>query len=108
MQINSTSDGGWTIVKLTGSLDTNTSRQADEFLIKLVESDQTNLLLDFSDLDYISSSGLRILLSMNKKLKLLNGEMRIFGMNPIVKEVFDISGFNMIFKIFESKSSATD
>ena len=99
-------EGDISIISLTGSLDTNTSKEAEDQINKLLEEGSIKLLIDLTDLDYISSSGLRILLSTSKKLKPLKGEMRICGLNETVNEVFEISGFTMIFKIFKTIEEA--
>ena len=106
MNITITKEGDISILSLTGSLDTNTSKGAEDEMNKLIEDGRTKLLIDLSNLDYISSSGLRILLSTSKKLKPLRGEMRICGLNETVNEVFEISGFTMIFKIFKTIEEA--
>jgi len=100
-------EGDISIISLTGSLDTNTSKEAEDQMNKLLDEGTTKLLIDLTDLDYISSSGLRILLSTSKKLKPLKGEMRICGLNETVNEVFEISGFTMIFKIFKTLNEAS-
>ena len=94
------------ILSLTGSLDTNTSKEAENQINKLLEEGSIKLLIDLTDLDYISSSGLRILLSTSKKLKPLKGEMRICGLNETVNEVFEISGFTMIFNVLRTLEEA--
>ena len=106
MVIKITTEGEISIIAIDGSLDTNTSKEAGDQLTKLVEEGKTKLLIDLSNLDYISSSGLRILLATSKKLKPLKGEMRICGLNETVNEVFEISGFTMIFKVFKTEEEA--
>jgi anti-anti-sigma factor len=99
-------EGDISIISLTGSLDTNTSKEAEDQINKLIDEGSIKLLIDLTDLDYISSSGLRILLSTSKKLKSLRGEMRICGLNETVNEVFEISGFTMIFIIVKTLEEA--
>lgn len=99
-------EGDISIISLTGSLDTNTSKEAEDQINKLIEEGSIKLLIDLTDLDYISSSGLRILLSTSKKLKSLRGEMRICGLNETVNEVFEISGFTMIFNVLKTLEEA--
>jgi len=99
-------EGDISIISLTGSLDTNTSKEAEDQINKLIEEGSIKLLIDLTNLDYISSSGLRILLSTSKKLKSLRGEMRICGLNETVNEVFEISGFTMIFNVLKTLEEA--
>ena len=106
MQIDIQEQGGVWIVTISGSLDTKTAPEAEVELNGLLDQGRTRLVIDFTALDYISSSGLRILLSTMKKLKKVKGAMALCGMNPTVKEVFDISGFSGIFKIMETRAEA--
>ena len=106
MVIKIISEGNIAVVSIEGSLDTNTSKEADDQLTKLVDEGRVKLLIDLTNLDYISSSGLRILLATSKKLKPLKGEMRICGLNETVNEVFEISGFTMIFNVLKTIEEA--
>jgi anti-anti-sigma factor len=106
MIIKTTSEGDITLISIEGSLDTNTSKEAEDRLSKLLGEGKIKLLIDLTNLDYISSSGLRILLATSKKLKPLKGEMRICGLNETVSEVFEISGFTMIFNVLTTIEEA--
>ena len=106
MQIDIGQRGEISVVAITGSLDTKTAPQAEAALNQLLAQGHHKLAIDFDGLDYISSSGLRVLLSTMKKLKKSKGKMRLCGMNPTVKEVFDISGFSGIFSIHASRQDA--
>jgi anti-anti-sigma factor len=64
--------------------------------------------VNLEKLDYISSAGLRVLLLVAKKLQANAGELRICSLNAIVKEVFDISGFDMILPVSASESEALE
>ena len=64
------------------------------------------LLVNFSELEYISSAGLRSILATAKQLKARNGEIMFTGLKNTVKEVFEISGFYSIFKTFETEEEA--
>ncbi len=59
-------------------------------------------------LDYINSAGLCVLLVAAKKLEGVDGELRFCNLNEIVREVFDISGFTTIFRVFGSEAEALD
>ena len=84
------------IVVLEGRLDTNTSPELEAELQNLNRIQY--LEFDFENLDYISSAGLRILLSCQKKMD-VNGKMIIKNVKEEVKEVFDITGFSDILTI---------
>ena len=81
-----------------GRIDTLTSKELeDEITAELGNFD--SLILDFADLEYISSAGLRILISTQKKLKADNIPMIIKNVTDSVNEIFRMSGFDKIMKI---------
>ena len=106
MQISIETSDDIKILAFEGKLDTQTAPDAEQQLTEQVEEGTKKILVDFEKLDYVSSAGLRVLLATAKKLKATEGEMRICCLNEVVKEVFDISGFMSIFKVFESKAEA--
>ncbi len=97
-----------TVLEFEGKLDTQTSPEAQGELTRLIEEGTRKILVDFDKLEYVSSAGLRVLLSAAKQLKAENGELRICCLNELVKEVFDISGFITILKVFPSASEALE
>lgn len=96
------------VLKFKGKLDTQTSPEAQEQMTELIEKGAKKILVNFGKLDYISSAGLRILLVAAKQLKSAGGELRLCSLNEVVKEVFDISGFTTIFKVFDSETDALE
>jgi anti-anti-sigma factor len=93
------------IVAIAGSLDSTTSPAAQKAL-DAVLAGARKVALDFSALDYISSAGLRVLLGTAKALLASGGSLRIFGLNPSVREVFEISGFSTILAVYPSEAEA--
>ena len=98
MKINKKQNGNELIISLEGRLDTNTSPDLEKELSSL--DDIKKLIFDFSKLEYISSAGLRIVLSC-QKIMANQGEMIIKNANDSVKEVFEITGFADILTIEE-------
>jgi len=94
------------VVDLIGKLDTNTSPDAEKHLNGLLKEGVKKILVNLEKLDYISSAGLRVLLSTNKQLQNTSGLLRICNLNEVVKEIFDISGFSSIFNVFVTESEA--
>lgn len=84
-------------LKLEGRLDTTTAPELEKELNAALEG-MTKLTFDFSDLAYISSAGLRVLLGAQKKMN-KQGSMVIKNVNDIVMEVFDVTGFSDILTI---------
>ena len=78
-------------IRLEGRLDTTTSPQLEEELKKSLPGAE-ELVFDFSKLDYISSAGLRVLLSAQKVMA-GKGGMVVKNVNEIVQEVFEVTGF---------------
>ena len=91
MNITKTQNGNAVTIALEGRLDTTTAPQLEQAL-KSVLDDATELTLDFEKLDYISSAGLRVLLSAHKAM-FKKGGMKVTNVNEIVREVFDVTGF---------------
>lgn len=86
------------IVALQGRLDTTTSQELEAVLEK-EEVKENLVVLEFKDLEYISSAGLRLLLSLKKKLEKDNKKLEIRNINDVVKEVFNVTGFINILDI---------
>lgn len=98
MEIVKTTDGSKLNVAVSGRLDTNTAPSLESEL-KGSLNGVNDLTLDFSGLDYISSAGLRVLLSVKKLMNAGNGSMRVTGCNEIVKEIFEVTGFTDILTV---------
>lgn len=91
MNILKNRENGNLTIALEGRLDTNTAPQLDEELTNNYEGLE-NLVLDFANLEYVSSAGLRVLLSAQKQMN-KQGKMVLKNVRPEIKEVFDITGF---------------
>ena len=91
MKLEKISNGSDLTVKIIGRLDTTTAPQLDSFLRDSLAG-VTSLLLDFSELEYLSSAGLRVLLATQKTMN-KQGNMVIKNVNDTIMEVFDITGF---------------
>jgi len=98
MEIKQVNDAGQLTVTVTGCLDTTTSPELMSVFQSALEG-VTALLIDFTDLEYVSSAGFRVLLVAHKKMMAVGGTMSIRGVRPAVREVFDMTGFSDIFTI---------
>lgn len=105
MQISTRTSSDIHIVAISGSLDSTTSPEAQKSL-DMVLAGAKKVALDFSQLDYISSAGLRILLGAAKQLRGKGGTLGMFGLNQSVREVFEISGFSSILSVYQSEAEA--
>jgi len=99
MEVAQTQKEGIVILGLKGRLDSNTSDDFEKKLLGLILSGETRLVLDFKDLDYISSAGLRVLLKAAKELKRNNGRLAFCSLKDYIREIFELSGFVTFFPI---------
>ena len=97
LNIKKNIEGKKAVFALEGRLDTVTAPELEhEFAQNLAALDE--LTLDLEQLDYISSAGLRVLLSAQKKMA-MQGEMKLIHVNEVVMEVFEVTGFSDILTI---------
>lgn len=92
MEINVTTNENEMTVALAGRLDTNSAPELENELGTKLESIKS-LILDFENLRYLSSAGLRVLLSTKKKMNAQNGSMVIKHANDMIMDVFEVTGF---------------
>ena len=94
------------VVQIEGELDTGSSPNAQNQLDQLRGQGVKKILLDLTNLDFISSAGLRVLLATAQELKENGGDLRVCSLNREVKEVFDISGFSTLLMVFDNEAKA--
>jgi anti-sigma B factor antagonist len=97
MKINKNLNGSSLNVALEGRLDTTTAPELEQALKESMDG-ANELTMDFAKLDYISSAGLRVLLSAHKAMS-KKGGMKVVNVNDVVSEVFDVTGFADILTI---------
>ena len=91
MNINIEKENGVTILKIEGRLDTTTAPELEKAING--EGDELkNLVLDFKDVAYISSAGLRVLLTAQKKMN-AQGYMELINVSEAVMDIFEMTGF---------------
>jgi anti-sigma B factor antagonist len=97
MTINETKNGNELIIAPEGRLDTTTAPELEE-KVKEAITGVTDLVFDLSKLEYISSAGLRVLLSTQKIME-KQGKMKFINVSDIIMEIFDVTGFSEILTI---------
>ncbi|MBE6865227.1 MAG: STAS domain-containing protein [Ruminococcus flavefaciens] len=97
MEIRKTNNNGELNVKITGRVDTNTAPELEQELKNSYEGCEA-LVLDFADVEYISSAGLRVLLSAHKVMS-KNGGLKLLNVSEDIMEIFDVTGFKDILTI---------
>ena len=109
MDLNPVSQGGAVILTPKGRID---HASADAFQASLQPhldrccAGEAPIVLDMHELEYISSVGLRVLMMAARQVKAQNGRIAVAGVTPLVKEVFEISRFNLVFDMFDSVEAA--
>lgn len=106
MEFQTRKEANATIVTITGRLDAVTTPDYETRVRALIAGGDKCLIMDFAQLDYISSAGLRGLLVTAKLLKASGGAIRFANVGGNVKSVFDMSGFVSMFPIDDSVAVA--
>jgi anti-anti-sigma factor len=99
-------EGDTTVAVMVRRFDAYTANDVEAALKDLIAKGTKKIVCDFSQTEYVASAGLRVLLSSAKSLQKVGGQIVMASMQPYVREVFDISGFTQIFKVFTSKEEA--
>ena len=94
------------IVSITGRLDTTNYNLLEKKLTDLIDKREDKILIECSKMDYVSSSGLRILLMALKKITMVKGKFVLCNLQDNIREIFEISGFTNIFEIYPSQEEA--
>ena len=88
-----------TLVVLDGRIDSTNADQFQQDIASLMEGEKPDIDIDCTNMTYTSSQGLRVFLLLQKSVMARDGKMVLRNMNPMVKEVFDITGFTNIITI---------
>ncbi|MEZ5858212.1 MAG: STAS domain-containing protein [Geminicoccaceae bacterium] len=94
------------LVRVTGKLDVVASKAFEAELLAKLDSPEPVLFVDFADCAYVSSAGLRAVLIAAKTAKRGDHRLILAGMNPIVREVFKVSGFDRMLVIEDDLATA--
>lgn len=102
MNFNDSKLGGAPVVGVSGRIDATAAPLFDSHCSRYVDEGHTTLIVDLSDVDYLSSAGLRSLVILSRKLRPLKGKLVIVGVHGTVKEIFDIAGFTDLFPMCDT------
>lgn len=94
------------ILRLEGRIDAATAPILESKIQKLIAEKHFQLLLDFTDVEYLSSAGMRVLLASLKKLKAQHGIFAIFSVTEDVGEIIRLAGFDKVLHIFLNEQEA--
>lgn len=108
MNLSKKNINGFCVLYINGRIDTTNFNLFEKEIYEVLDSGEVNIIFNCSGLSYISSSGLRVFLITQKKLMGANEKLYLCEMQPTIKEIFDISGFSTIFKIFATEKEALE
>jgi anti-sigma B factor antagonist len=95
------------VITISGRIDVISANDLEIFLNNAI-GDNSKMIFDLSETEYISSSGLRVFLATLKILNKKNGEMRLVSLQPVIRNILDISGLSNIFLIHHNLKEALD
>ena len=99
-------DGGFVVLEPVGRLESKTSPELDRKVVALLAAGERRFVVDLASTEYVSSAGLRVLLMLGKKVSGGAGRLVLCGLNPQVREVFDVAGLGALFVIRASRAEA--
>lgn len=96
------------LVTVSGRIDSSAAPELEEALLGLVQTGQKNIVVNLRDATFISSAGLKALLSAQMKVRKMipSGDVVIAEIGPELKESFDLVGFDRLFNFYESELKA--
>jgi anti-sigma B factor antagonist len=88
------------VMKISGRVDSATAPQVEAALHDLIDSNRHQVVLDLQEVEYMSSAGLRVLVTMLKAAKKSGGDLKLAQLSVRVKEVLDLSGLTPVFNVY--------
>lgn len=108
MEISVRQFNGGKVVSINGSIDALTAGEVSSFLLAQIDGDHKNLVADLSQVDFMSSAGLRVILTALKESRQQGGDLRLAAAQTGVEKVLKMSGFTTILKAFQTVEEAID
>ena len=108
MEITQKEENGIVSIVIKGRLDADSSPEAEKVVKKALGEQTDRILFDLGELEYLSSAGLRVLLSAAKEMKRREGKIVLCALNEFVKEIFEVSGFQSLIPITDTVESGID
>lgn len=106
MEISSTKEDGFYLIHIEGDLDASTCINLDNAISEASKKNENKLLIDCSDLNYLSSAGLGVFMSYLQEFEKSNIAMVLYGLNDKVRKVFEILGLHELIKMVNTKEEA--
>ncbi|MCH9650050.1 MAG: STAS domain-containing protein [Deltaproteobacteria bacterium] len=105
--VTRSTEGEITLLALEGFLDAHTAPDFEAAVQQEIDAGHTHLIVDAQELTYISSAGLGVFMGFIEEVREAGGDLKICGLQPSVREVFDLLGFDALFDIEADRASAT-
>lgn len=99
-------DGGISVIDLNGYLDAHTAPELESTFDKLVNDSKFRTIVNFKDLNYISSAGLGVFMAFVETMRDNKGDIKFTNMNESVYNIFDLLGFPMLYEFFKDEEDA--
>ncbi len=106
MKVTTTHSGNTAVAAVNGRVDSANAKDLDQELSTIIEGGVNHLVVDCSELSYISSAGLRALLVAIKKTNAAGGGVAMCQVPPHIREVLEVSGFTRLTKVFDTSAEA--
>ena len=106
MEINVTEMKRLDLLEIEGRVDSNTASTLNEVLNERIDQGTSNIVVDLSQVSYMSSAGLRELVSALKRVRKGGGDLRLCTPSERVNEVIELAGLNSLFEIFNDRTMA--
>ena len=94
------------IIDIAGQLDAFTTPDVKAEFKKLTDSRHYKLILNFEDVDYVNSTGIGAIVAVAQQVRRRKGDLKLYGMKPDIRKVFDLVGASKILEIFETEQEA--
>ena len=99
-------DDNVAVLYLKGFLDAHTAPELENALQKLIDEHRYKVIVNFTELSYISSAGLGVFMGFIEDIRENNGDIKLTNMTPKIYRVFDLLGFPTLYEIFEDEQEA--
>ncbi|MEN6372797.1 MAG: STAS domain-containing protein [Armatimonadota bacterium] len=99
-------ESGVPVIKLTGEVDVYTAPQLKQQMIGMLEAGANQILIDLTEVEYFDSTALGVLIGGLKRMRERDGNLSLICPNPRIRRVFEITGLDKIFDIYNSADEA--
>jgi anti-sigma B factor antagonist len=106
LEISEQREGEVVVLGPVGRINNDTSPEFQSRLLSYVGAMGATVVVDLSQVEYVSSAGLRALMTASKQSKASGGRLAVAGLKPVVKEVFNISRFSYVVSVFDTPAQA--